>query len=147
MVPSATQVLVEEPELERCATLRQVLCGGEALPGALLARFQERMPKVRVHNLYGPSEAATALTALDCAAGETEASVVVGGPIANTRVYVLDAAGEPVPVGAVGKLYVGGAGVGRGYLSRPGLTAERFVADPYGGEAGARLYRTGDCTA
>ena len=142
LVPSLLQVLVEEPGVERCRTLQRVLCGGEALPGALLARVRERLPHAEVHNLYGPSEAATAAVALRCTAAE--GSVPIGGPIGNTRLYLLDGAGEPVPVGVAGELYVGGAGVARGYEGRPALTAERFVPDPFSGEAGARLYRTGD---
>ncbi|HYH79780.1 MAG TPA: amino acid adenylation domain-containing protein [Longimicrobium sp.] len=144
LVPSLLQVLVEEPGMERCRGLKRVLCGGEALSGALLARVHERLPWIDVHNLYGPSEAATAAVALNCTADGTRASVPVGRPVGNTRLYVLDGEGEPVPVGVAGELYIGGAGVARGYEGRPEMTAERFVADPFGGEAGARMYRTGD---
>ncbi|HYH78631.1 MAG TPA: amino acid adenylation domain-containing protein, partial [Longimicrobium sp.] len=144
LVPSLLQVLVEEPGMESCRGLKRVLCGGEALSGALLARVHERLPWIEVHNLYGPSEAATAAVALRCTGDGTKASVPIGRPVGNTRLYVLDAAGEPAPVGVAGELYVGGAGVARGYEGRPEMTAERFVADPFGGEAGARMYRTGD---
>ncbi|HSU17578.1 non-ribosomal peptide synthetase [Longimicrobium sp.] len=144
LVPSMLQLLVEDEDLASCTHLRRVLCGGEALPAALLARFRERLPHVDIHNLYGPSEAATALTALRCTPDESRATVPVGRPTANVRAYVLDAEGQPVPAGVTGELYLGGAGVARGYLNRPGLTAERFVPDTFGGEPGARLYRTGD---
>ncbi|HEU0051826.1 MAG TPA: amino acid adenylation domain-containing protein, partial [Longimicrobium sp.] len=144
LVPSLLQLLVEHPGVEACARVERVLCGGEALSGALLERVRERLPRAAVHNLYGPSEAATALVALGCGAGEARAVVPVGRPIDNTRVYLLDGGGKPVPVGVAGELYVGGAGVARGYLGDPRRTAERFVPDPFGGEPGGRLYRTGD---
>jgi amino acid adenylation domain-containing protein len=143
-VPSMLQLLLEHPGVERCTGLLRVPCGGEALPPALVRRFYERLPNARLYNRYGPSEAATAVTGLSRAGEERRASVPIGQPVSNTRVYVLDGAGEPVPVGVVGEMYIGGAGVGRGYLDRPGLTAERFVPDPFSPEPGARLYRTGD---
>jgi amino acid adenylation domain-containing protein len=144
LVPSQLQFLLDHPGMDACTGLRRVLCGGEALPATLLTRFRERLPHAALHNLYGPSEAATALTALDCAPESERATVPIGRPIANTRVYVLDGRGAPVPVGVSGELFIGGAGVARGYLDRPALTAERFVPDPFAAEAGARLYRTGD---
>ncbi|HEX2094410.1 MAG TPA: amino acid adenylation domain-containing protein, partial [Longimicrobiaceae bacterium] len=143
-VPSMLRIFLEHPEVESCTSLARVPCGGEALPGVLVQRFYQRLPNARLFNRYGPSEAATAVTECSRAADETRASVPIGRPMPNARVYVLDRAGEPVPPGVAGELYVGGAGVGRGYLARPELTAERFVADPFGGEPGARLYRTGD---
>ncbi|HEU4881042.1 MAG TPA: thioesterase domain-containing protein, partial [Longimicrobium sp.] len=124
--------------------LRRILCGGEALPGALVERCRRILPGGELHNLYGPSEAATAVTAPRVSAEDGRAAVPIGGPSANARVYVLDEAGEPVPVGVAGELFIGGVPVARGYLGRPELTAERFVPDPFGGEPGARLYRTGD---
>jgi amino acid adenylation domain-containing protein len=144
MNASMLLVLLENPRLERCAGLRQLFSGGEALPGAALLRFRERLPGTVLHNLYGPSEAATALVALHCGPEQARAVVPIGKPIANTRAYLLDPAGNPVPVGVVGEVYMGGHGVCRGYLGRAAQTAERFVPDPFGGEPGARLYRTGD---
>ena len=144
MVPSLLQVFLDHPGAAGCTGLRRVLCGGEALPRSLAGRFQERLPGLPLHNLYGPSEAATATAARIGKWEGEEGRVPIGGPIANTRIYLLDAGGEPVPVGVAGELYIGGAGVARGYLGRPEMTAERFVPDPFGKVAGGRLYRTGD---
>ncbi|GHF64089.1 non-ribosomal peptide synthetase [Streptomyces griseosporeus] len=114
----------------------RVLVGGEALPAALARTLAEGGRPVT--NLYGPTETTIWSTAADIT-GE----VTIGGPIANTRLYVLDAGLRPVPAGVAGELYIAGAGLARGYHRRPQLTSERFVADPYG-PAGTRMYRTGD---
>ncbi|WP_254926100.1 non-ribosomal peptide synthetase [Bordetella genomosp. 11] len=121
--------------------LRRVFCSGEALPAELCARVHALFPAIELHNLYGPTEAAIDVTHWDCAR-PAATGVPIGRPIAGLRTYVLDAQLNEVPPGVGGELYLGGVGLGRGYLSRPGLSAERFVADPYG--SGERLYRTGD---
>ena len=109
-----------------------------------MRRFQEQLPTVALHNLYGPTETTVDVTAWTCPSNLSQSSIPIGRPIANTQVYILDGQGEPVPIGVAGELYIGGAGVARGYLNQPELTAERFVPDPFAGEAGARMYRTGD---
>ncbi|MFC4590805.1 amino acid adenylation domain-containing protein [Sphaerisporangium corydalis] len=139
-VPSMLEVFLEEPFL-RPQAMRRVICSGEALPAELAERFQRRLRGVGLHNLYGPTEAAVDVSWHACAPGE--GTVPIGRPVANTRLEILDAAGERVPVGTPGELCIGGAQLARGYVGRPALTAERFVPDPYG-PAGARLYRTGD---
>ncbi|MFD4599967.1 non-ribosomal peptide synthase/polyketide synthase [Streptomyces sp. NPDC058464] len=139
-VPSMLQLFLEEPTAVGCTGLRRVLCSGEALPPALTRRFHEVLD-AGLHNLYGPTEASVDVTAIEVAPGAT--AVPIGRPVWNTRLYVLDAGLRPVPPGVPGELYLAGVQLARGYLERPGLTAERFVADPYG-PAGARMYRTGD---
>ncbi|HEX6913206.1 MAG TPA: amino acid adenylation domain-containing protein, partial [Longimicrobium sp.] len=140
-VPSMLHVFLDNPAVEGCTSLKWVMSGGEALSEALVHRLHERLPKAELYNRYAPTEATVNVLASRCEAG---APVHLGRPRANIPVYVLDDGGEPVPVGVTGELYIGGAGVARGYLGRPELTAERFVADPFGREPGARLYRTGD---
>ncbi|MET0396913.1 MAG: AMP-binding protein, partial [Longimicrobiaceae bacterium] len=142
-VPPMLAAFLEAGEPARCGTLRRVMCSGEALPYELTERFREALPDVELHNLYGPTEAAVDVTYW--AAEPRERRVVpIGRPVANTRLYVLDAGGGPVPVGVPGELFLGGVQVGRGYLGRPALTATQFVPDAFGREGGARLYRTGD---
>jgi len=119
-------------------SLRVVLSAGEALSREVAEPWARA---VELHNAYGPTEATVAASAARVAPGEGRPTI--GRPLENARACVLDGAGRPVPAGVPGELYLGGAGVARGYLGRPALTAERFVPDPFGG-AGARLYRTGD---
>ncbi|ABN94464.1 syringomycin synthetase [Burkholderia pseudomallei BPC006] len=142
-VPSMLQAFLEDEGAARgCGSVKRVMCSGEALPPSLVKRFYRCLPDARLHNLYGPTEAAVDVTAWACDAEEGGASVPIGWPIANTRIYVLDGHGQPVPRGVAGELYIGGVQVARGYLNRPELTRERFVDDPF--VAGGRLYKTGD---
>lgn len=128
----------------RCGPISRIVSSGEALPGELVVKAHALMPDAVLYNLYGPTEAAIDVSHWTCHAGSPHggASVPIGMPIANTQLHVLDAALQPVPAGAVGELYLGGAGLARGYHRRPSLTAERFVPDPF--VPGERLYRTGD---
>ena len=147
-VPSMLQAFLEEPGMERAGSLARVFASGEALPGALAARFAERLPGVPLHNLYGPTEAAVDVTFHPCSRDDQAGVVPIGRPIANLEILVVDRHGAPVPVGGAGELRIGGAGLARGYLGRPDLTAERFVPQPgrHPGprSGGERLYRTGD---
>ncbi|HEX6909727.1 MAG TPA: amino acid adenylation domain-containing protein, partial [Longimicrobium sp.] len=142
-VPSMLRAFLEHGDPSRCASVRRVMSSGEALPADLVGRFFERLPHAELHNLYGPTEAAVDVTYQPCAPADAHRVVPIGRPVANTRVYVLDRGGQPVPVGVPGELHIGGVQVGRGYLDRAALTAERFIPDPFGAP-GARLYRTGD---
>ena len=145
-VPSMLQAFLENSEAPKCVGLRRVICAGEVLPTLLARRFRNLLPNVRLHNFYGPTETTLNATAFDWNIGSDTPSAIVplGRPISNTRIYILDGHGEPVPIGVAGEIYIGGAGVARGYLNRPELTAERFLADPFAGEADARMYKTGD---
>ena len=141
--PSLAAMAVAESGVEALSGVERLFLGGEALPAGLAAQVHAALPGGLV-NMYGPTETTVWSAAHGVEGGE--AVVPIGRPIANTRVYVLDEGFRPQPVGVPGELYVGGPGVTRGYLGRPGLTAERFVPDPFGAEPGARLYRTGDRT-
>ncbi|MEV6939704.1 amino acid adenylation domain-containing protein, partial [Streptomyces sp. NPDC051132] len=138
-VPSMLRAFLAEP-LPRLPSLRRMMCSGEALPADLVTAVHERIG-CELHNLYGPTEAAVDVTAVRCEPG---LPVTIGRPVANTRTYILDAARRPVPIGVPGELLLGGVQLARGYLNRPGLTADRFVPDPFATEPGGRLYRTGD---
>jgi natural product biosynthesis luciferase-like monooxygenase protein len=139
--PSLLGMLAIDGEaLAALGSLRQLLVGGEALAPALVARVRSAY-RGTLRNMYGPTE--TTVWSTTAAIADGTEPVTIGRPIANTRVYVVDLRMRPLPIGVPGELLIGGAGVVRGYLERPELTAERFVSDPFG-EPGDRLYRTGD---
>ncbi|KWH03957.1 non-ribosomal peptide synthetase [Burkholderia territorii] len=127
----------------QCDSVRLIVASGEALAPELVAKVARLLPNATLVNLYGPTEAAIDVSHWTCGPDDASAvAVPIGHPIANLQLHVLDAAWQPVPAGATGELYLAGAGLARGYLGRPGLTAERFVPDSF--VPGARMYRTGD---
>ncbi|HEV7516669.1 MAG TPA: amino acid adenylation domain-containing protein, partial [Thermoanaerobaculia bacterium] len=137
--------LMADHQLARLRPLRRLLTGGEVMSPQHVRRVLAGLPETRLTVFYGPTENTTFTSYCplrDPAA--IGASVPLGRPIANTRIYLLDLQGQPVPVGVPGELCTGGEGLARGYLRRPELTAENFVPDPFSGERGSRLYRTGD---
>ncbi|HET7462017.1 MAG TPA: amino acid adenylation domain-containing protein, partial [Longimicrobium sp.] len=142
LVPSMLGAVLEEAELSRCATLRRVLCGGEALPAELASRLHATL-RVEVVNLYGPTEA-TIQSVWHVVGAGAGAVVPIGRPVDSMRAVVVDRNLRPVPPGVAGELLLGGAQLARGYLGRPALTAAAFVPDPFGAAPGGRLYRTGD---
>ncbi|MDB6008733.1 MAG: sypB, partial [Gammaproteobacteria bacterium] len=140
-VPSAMRTLLKEGAVP--ASVKVVNLAGEALDRELVQQVYRRTSATAVYNLYGPSEDTTYST---CALIERDDQRVpsIGRPISNTQVYILGAHGASVPVGVAGEIYIGGAGVARGYLNRTELTAERFLQDPFSADPKARMYRTGD---
>ncbi|AKJ99447.1 peptide synthase [Pseudomonas chlororaphis] len=141
-VPPLLSLFIDEPLSTRCTSLRRVFCGGEALSAELRNRVLAHLPAAQLHNRYGPTETAINVTHWHCTEADGEHSPI-GRPLGNVLCRILDDELNPVPAGVPGELCIGGLGLARGYLARPGLSAERFVADPLG-EAGTRLYRTGD---
>ncbi|WP_338868507.1 amino acid adenylation domain-containing protein [Myxococcus stipitatus] len=146
LTPAHLQVLSNLlPESALASLEGTFVVGGEALPAATVELWRRQAPRVRLVNEYGPTETVVGCSIHDVSAkGLVDGVVPIGRPIANTQMYVLDAQLQAVPIGVAGELYIGGAGVARGYLGRAGLTAERFVPDPFSGRPGARMYRPGD---
>jgi acyl carrier protein len=153
-VPSMLQVFEEVLESDaglrkKVESIRYLFCSGEALGLAQVRKAHTLLPNAAVHNLYGPTEASIDVLSYDCSAKDI-AAVLIGRPISNTAVYVLDGNNKPLPAGAAGELFIGGVGVARGYVSQPELTAERFISNPFQTEeerrsgVNSRLYRTGD---
>ncbi|MGX9891589.1 amino acid adenylation domain-containing protein, partial [Streptomyces sp. NPDC002276] len=139
-VPSVFSSLLDR---ELAANVATVVMAGEAISPTVAKRMRSAFPESRIANCYGPTESTVYATSWYTDT-ELPDGIPIGRPVANTRVYVLDAGLSPVPVGVAGELYIAGAGVARGYLGRAGLTAERFVADPFAVVSGSRMYRTGD---
>jgi amino acid adenylation domain-containing protein len=141
-VPSMLQIFLQNASSAGCSSLQRVICSGEALPFDVQRRFFDRFGHAGLHNLYGPTEAAIDVTYWPCARNSAERSVPIGRPVANTRLYIVDAHGQRTALGVPGELWISGVQVARGYVSRDELTAERFIADPF--NPGSRVYRTGD---
>src|SRR2546423_5978350 len=130
-VPSMLSVWLEsEGVAASCTSLRRVICSGEALSLEAQKKFHSKL-RAELHNLYGPTEASIDVTFWPCHDNGNRAFVPIGGPIANTQVYVLDRELQPLPVGVKGELYLGGVGLARGYLKRPDMTAEKFIPDAF----------------
>jgi amino acid adenylation domain-containing protein len=127
------------------ADLKYLIVGGDALDPRVIEQVLRRSSPQHLINGYGPTETTTfAVTHEITTVAENARSIPIGRPISNTRVYILDEFGQPVPIGIAGELYIGGAGLAHGYLKRPALTAERFLPDPFDQEPGMRMYKTGD---
>lgn len=144
LVPTMLDFFLRHGSPSDIGHLRIVMCGGEALTPALRTRFHRTFSAVLLH-LYGPTEAAIAVTgyAISPEMGEAQ-RLPLGRPMPNCRIYVLDQEQRPVPVGVAGELCIAGVPLARGYLRSPGLTAEKFVPEPFSGQPGSRMYRTGD---
>jgi amino acid adenylation domain-containing protein len=146
ITPAHLEILTQQANLNEARAMTRVfVIGGENLTAESLQFWREAAPETRLINEYGPTE-----TVVGCCIYEVRredpqnGSVPIGRPIANTELYVLDEMRQPVAVGTMGELYIGGVGVARGYLNRPELTQERFLPDPFSGRPGARMYKTGD---
>lgn len=142
-VPSMLREFLNADNLERCRSLRRVICSGEALSRELQEAFFQRF-SASLLNLYGPTEAAVDVTHWECRRDSSRTTVPIGKPISNVKMHVLDPHLLPVPIGVPGELHIGGVALAQGYLNRPKLTAEKFIADPFGNSPKARLYKTGD---
>jgi amino acid adenylation domain-containing protein len=143
VVPSLLHALLAEQGAAACPALRLLITSGEALVVKDREAFGRRFPHARLLNLYGSTEVGADVTSYEVNP-QDEGAVPIGRAIANTGAYVLSRDGRLLPRGGIGELFIGGEGLAQGYLGQPGLTAERFVPDPFGQELGARLYRTGD---
>lgn len=137
----ADMLMVSAESAASLAQLETMLVGGEALAMSLATKLRERVRRDLI-NMYGPTE--TTIWSSTYRVDEPQQNVPIGKPIANTSMHILDAHMQPLPIGVPGELYIGGAGVVRGYWNRPELTAERFVTDPFSSQSSARLYKTGD---
>ena len=140
-LPSLYAYVLTEACREDLSSLQTVIVAGEACPRTLVERHHALLPETGLFNEYGPTEATIWCSVYNCTPAHSGATVPIGRPIANTQLYILDEQLQPLPIGVAGELHVSGAGLARGYLGRPALTAERFITNPFGR---GRLYKTGD---
>jgi amino acid adenylation domain-containing protein len=143
VVPSLLRILLDRAEIDRISSLRRLFCGGEALTIELRDRFFACVD-AELTNLYGPTETCIESIVWRCDRHRSGSTVPIGRPIDNTCVYLVEDSGRPTPIGVPGEVHIAGVGVGRGYMNRPDLTAERFIPRQVPGDTGARVYRTGD---
>ncbi|WP_460164666.1 non-ribosomal peptide synthetase [Pseudomonas sp. S2_F03] len=143
LVPSLARLVLPQVAQLGYGKLRQVIVAGELCPAKLIQEVTSAFTAVELFNEYGPTEATVWAAVHRCSSDDVD-PVPIGRPISNTCIYLLDAHGEPVPMGAVGEMYIGGIGVARGYLNLPELTDECFLLDHFAGKPGARMYKTGD---
>ncbi|KAF9554702.1 hypothetical protein EC968_009463, partial [Mortierella alpina] len=141
LTPTALQA---SGKLAPLNAMEMLLLCGEALPVALVPKSLRLVPCGAVYNVYGPTETTVVATTWKCSVAALHDEAPIGRPLSNRTIYVLDSHGDPVPLGAVGEIFIGGIGLARGYLNRPDLTAEKFLSDPFSSETGAKMYRTGD---
>ncbi|NOR18955.1 MAG: amino acid adenylation domain-containing protein, partial [Xanthomonadales bacterium] len=142
-VPSMLANFMLDPGAGQCHSIKRLFCSGEALTADLQNQLLALL-NTELHNLYGPTEAAIDVSYWACTRDEQTVSVPIGRPVANTKIYIVDHAGQPTPVGIPGELWIGGVQVARGYINQTELTNERFIPDPFTADANARVYRTGD---
>ena len=142
-VPSLLSLYLTEESFGRLEDLRLIVVGGEVLTPAL-HRSVLRRSKARLVNNYGPTEVCVQVTTWESPKERSDGIIPIGRPMDNTEIHILDSFGQPVPIGVAGELYLGGVGLARGYVGQPGLTASRFVPNPFSPELGSRLYRSGD---
>ena len=143
LVPTLLRALLEQTDISKCKSLRRVFIGGEVLTTELVHDLKSQLD-VEVYNLYGPTEATIDTTCQSCKGGRERQVESIGRPISNAQVYLLDTHRQLAPVLAPSEIHIAGAGLARGYLNAPEMTAERFIPNPFSNTPGARLYRTGD---
>ncbi|MCP5006042.1 MAG: amino acid adenylation domain-containing protein, partial [Planctomycetes bacterium] len=143
-VPSMLSVYLGTPQTKLSASVRYIFCSGEELDLRVVNAVSELAPHVSLHNLYGPTEAAIDVSSFACSTVSGHQSVPIGKPIQNIQFIVLDGNLSCCSRGVIGELYIGGAGLARGYLNQPELTAERFIQTPFSDNPEERLYKTGD---
>ncbi|OJW54632.1 MAG: hypothetical protein BGO67_05225 [Alphaproteobacteria bacterium 41-28] len=143
-VPSYLSLFIDSIKRHEGQSLKQIITGGEAVLNELKLKCLSALKNTVLYLAYGPTEVAISVTHWDCREGEYGNKTLIGTPIFNTQIHVLDTNLNQVPIGAIGEIFIGGVGLARGYLNKPGLTAEKFIANPFSNAPGERLYRTGD---
>ncbi|MDZ8034016.1 amino acid adenylation domain-containing protein [Nostoc sp. DedSLP04] len=143
-LPSLYKLILEQARSQQLLSLKTVIVAGESCSKELVKQHRELLPEVSLFNEYGPTEATVWSSVYDCQNHDLNNPVSIGRPIANTQIYLLNSHLQPVPIGVLGEIYIGGLGVAKGYLNRPELTAQKFIPNPFSDEPNARLYKTGD---